>query len=177
MANINGEEVQMSPILTWLLLKISHMSGRKCCIPQQKFYTGRRGWGRGRGGERSIFHILRHNSYYSKVYPTRYGLLVSQMHWIVPPKGTINIIILIVRIYKHKILQLILTVRHISLFCVIFTNNTTKIKENLLLCLRKQISSVSDPYWIFYQLFLTFIEQCSSFNSFSFTVFKIYHTI
>ena len=117
-------------------------------------------------GERSIFHILRHNSYYSKVYPTRYGLLVSQMHWIVPPKGTINIIILIVRIYKHKILQLILSVRHISLFCVIFTNNTTKIKENLLLCLWKQIISVSDPYWIFYQLFLTFIEQCSSFHLF-----------
>lgn len=153
----------MSHILMWLLLKISHMSGRKCCIPQQKFYTGRRGQG---VGERSIFHILRHNNYYSKVYPTRYGLLVSQMHWIVPPKGTINIIILIVRIYKHKILQLILTVRHISLFCVIFTNNTTKIKENLLLCLWKQITSVSDPYWIFYQLFLTFIEQCSSFHLF-----------
>jgi len=129
------------------------------------------------GGIKINIPYLRHNSYYSKFYPTRYGLMVSQMHWIVPPKGTINIIILIVRIYKHKILQLILTVRHISLFCVIFTNNTTKIKENLLLCLWKQITSVSDPYWIVYQLFLTFIEQWSSFISFSFTVLKIYHTI
>lgn len=88
-----------------------------------------------------------------KVYPTRYGLLVSQTYWIVLPKGTINIIILIMCICKHKILQLILIIRHISLFSVIFTSNTTRIKENLLLCLWKQITSVFDPYSLFYQLY------------------------
>lgn len=88
-----------------------------------------------------------------KVYPTRYGLLVSQTYWIVLPKGTINIIILIICICKHKILQLILIVRHISLFCVIFTSNTTKIKENLLFCLWKQMTSVFDPYSLFYHLY------------------------
>lgn len=43
-----------------------------------------------------------------KVYSTRYGLMVSQTYSNVLPKGTINIIILIICIYKHKILQLIL---------------------------------------------------------------------
>lgn len=118
-------------------------------------------------GKKTTSNILRHDSYYSKVYPTRYGLLVSQTYWIVLPKGTINNIIIIICIYKHKILQLILIVRHISLFCVIFTNNTTEIKENLLFCLWKQITSVFDPYSLIYQLYWTFIEQCSSFRSFS----------
>lgn len=168
MTNIQGGEVQYCVYLNVTPSKwTSPMRGQNAAFINRSTTLEE--------GKKTTSNILRHDSYYSKVYPTRYGLLVSQTYWIVLPKGTINniIIIIIICIYKHKILQLILIVRHISLFCVIFTNNTTEIKENLLFCLWKQINSVFDPYSMIYQLYWTFIEQCSSFRSFSlFTFFK-----